>query len=135
MTRTIALAAGLSLSLASVATAQSVVFDSITSAANLSIPSNVGSPTGSGNRYLGQVMNLSNGQGATPTIVGFDTTLLNATGASITLTSLRLRYWVWGTASLSLSGSTPAFSDLLQSGTVNFTLGPSGFTLANSSFT
>ena len=121
---------------ASIASAQVVAFDAISGVTSLSVPAGGGSAASTGSRQLGQAINLNTSVvGSAPQIVGFDYSLLNNTGASITLQGLALNYWVWGNWTPGNgTAAAPAFGTLLGSGTVPFTLGPSGFTLPANQF-
>jgi len=60
------------------------------------IPNNAGTPTGSGNRQMGEPVNLSDPNNLT--LTGVDLTWVNSTGAAVTLDTthrLKLNYWVW----------------------------------------
>lgn len=132
MKRALLAACGLALAVSAPAVAQVVSFDTISNLGSINVPAGGGSLASTGNRQIGQALTLAAAAGSS--ITGFDTALLNNTGAAITLTSLELRYWIWGTASLAVTGTTPAFSNLLQNGTVTFTLAPTGLTAASNTF-
>lgn len=117
------------LAVASVSVADVVSYDQMTGlpSTNWFIPASGGAPTGSGNRQMGAVVNFG---GSNTTITGFDTGIVNSTGAAITIsanTIIRLNYSVWNTWTPGTgAGTAPAFSGLAGSGTVNFTFTGAG---------
>lgn len=117
------------LATASVSIADVVSYDQMTAVAstNWFIPSSSGAPVGSGNRQMGSVVNFGTSD---TTITGFDTGIVNATGAAIAIsptTIIRLNYSVWNTWTPGTGvGTAPAFSNLAGSGTTNFTFTAAG---------
>lgn len=89
-----------------------------------------------GNWFMGQSINLDGTNATANSLIGLDLTVLNATGAVISSSAtLRVNYWVWGASTNQTSGTTPAFSNLLQNGSANVALtGLGGTGFANNSF-
>lgn len=123
------------LAVASVSAADVVSYDQMGNvpSTNWFIPSSGGTPTGSGNRQMGAVVNFGTSD---TTITGFDAGIVNSTGAAIAIsptTVIRLNYWIWNTWTPgTATGTAPAFSSLAGSGSVNFTFTGSG-SFANNS--
>ncbi|MBS0197420.1 MAG: hypothetical protein JSR77_11745 [Planctomycetes bacterium] len=133
MTRTFVLFAGLAIS--SAALADLVSFDGMTAqpSTSWSVPSGGGSTTSTGNRFLGVPITLA---GSNTTITGFDTTMLNNTGASLALQAgwqVALNYWIYNTWTPSAT-TAPAFANLAGNGSVAFNIGSAGLTLGSNSF-
>lgn len=108
-----------SLGTAALAGADVVAFDQMSGqpGAAWSIPSGGGSAASTGNRFLGVPVNLGPNNNV---ITGFDTTLLNNTGAAINFQAgwqVALNYWIYNQWSPS-STTAPAFSNLAGSGSV-----------------
>ncbi|MBU3683892.1 MAG: hypothetical protein FGM39_07775 [Phycisphaerales bacterium] len=114
-----------SVALASSAVADVVAFDQMSGqpSTTWSIPSGGGSAASTGSRFLGMAVNLGPNNNV---ITGFDTTLLNNSGAAINFQAgwqVALNYWIYNQWTPS-STTSPAFGDLAGSGSViaaNFT--------------
>ena len=114
-----------SVALASSAVADVVAYDQMSGqpGAGWSIPVGGGSPTSTGSRFLGMAVNLGPSNNV---ITGFDTTLLNNTGATINFQAgwqVALNYWIYNEWTPS-STTAPAFANLAGSGSAvaaNFT--------------
>ncbi|MCX5689917.1 MAG: hypothetical protein NTV94_09085, partial [Planctomycetota bacterium] len=135
MVRFVVACAGMALS--SVALADVVGYDNMTSqpSASWQIPSGGGTPASTGNRFLGTPLNLGAGSSNT-TITGFDTTMINNTGASITFQTvwqIALNYWVYNSWTPSATTS-PAFASLAGAGSSALTFNAPSTLGANSFF-
>jgi hypothetical protein len=118
----------------SMASADIVGYDSMTGQPGTawSIPSGGGSTTSTGNRFLGVPITLGAG---TTTITGFDTTLLNNTGAGLTFQpgwQVSLNYWIYNSWTPSATTS-PAFGNLAGSGSSALTFN-AATTVSNNNF-
>ena len=116
------------------ASADVVAYDHMTGQANTtwSIPSGGGSAASTGNRFMGTALTL--GAGST-TITGFDTTLINNSGAAINFQAgwqVSFNYWIWNTWNPAAT-TGPAFSNLAGNGSVAFGFN-AATTLASNSF-
>jgi hypothetical protein len=122
----------LALSLTAGAKADIVAYDQMTGQPSLAwaLPAGGGSAASTGNRFVGSAINLA---GDATTITGFDTTLLNNTGAALNFTTgqqIRLNYWIWN--NWAPSTGTAAFANLAGNGSVAFNTG--NLTLASNTF-
>lgn len=98
-----------------------------------SVPAGGGSAASTGNRFLGVPVTLG---GTNTTISGFDTTLLNNTGVSITFQTgwrVALNYWVWNTWTPATT-AVPVFSNLAGTGSVPIVFNAPTTLAANSFF-
>lgn len=132
MVRQFVIVAGLAIS--SLAAADIVAFDQMTAQPSTawSVPSGGGSATSTGNRFMGVPINLGAG---TTTITGFDTTMINGSGAAITFQpgwQVSLNYWIYNSWTPSTT-TAPAFGNLAGSGAVAFNFN-AATTLNNNSF-
>lgn len=116
-----------------------VVYDHMTGNNNLTgalswaVPSGGGSLASTGSRFLGGAVVLA---GGATTITGFDTTMLNNTGAALTLPAggrLRFNYWVYNTWQ-NTAGTNPAFANLAGNGSVDINIGAAPINVASNSF-
>jgi MYXO-CTERM domain-containing protein len=124
-----------SLGAAALAGADVVAFDQMSGqpSAAYVIPSGGGSAASTGNRFMGVPVNLGPSNNV---ITGFDTTLVNNTGAAIDFQAgwqVALNYWIYNQWN---PGSTPnlAFSDLAGSGSVIAMEFTETLSMANDSF-
>ncbi len=126
------------LALTSGALADNVSFDQMSGQPGVaggsawSVPSGGGSTASTGNRFLGVPITLAPGS---TTITGFDTTMINNTGAALSIApgwQVALNYWIWDSWTPSATTS-PAFGSLAGSGSVPFTFN-AGANVASNSF-
>lgn len=114
-----------SVALSSSAVADVVAFDQMSGqpGAVWNIATGGGSAASTGNRFMGMAVNLGSNNGV---ITGFDTTLVNNSGAAINFQAgwqVALNYWIYNQWTPS-STTSPAFGSLAGSGSViaaNFT--------------
>ncbi|MBA4028859.1 MAG: hypothetical protein C0475_06955 [Planctomyces sp.] len=97
-----------------------------------------GAPANTGNLFTGAAATLANPfNGAPLTITGFDVTLLNITGSTLSLANgsrLRLNYWIWGGVNAAAGATDQVFSSLLLNSNYDINVGAGGFNLANNTF-
>lgn len=134
MTKSLVLVAGLAL--ASTAVADTVSYDQFNNnaaPATWNVPSGGGNTASTGNRFLGVPITLGTSD---TTITGFDTTLLNNTGATFTFNAgwqVALNYWIYNSWDAAAT-TGPAFSGLAGSGSVPFNFNAASSLLSNSFF-
>lgn len=135
MVRFVVACAGMALS--SAALADVVGYDGMSGqpGAAWQVPSGGGTTASTGNRFLGVPINLGAGASNT-TITGFDTTMLNNTGAALTFQTgwqISLNYWVYNSWTPSATTS-PAFGNLAGAGSSALTFNATTTVNANSFF-
>lgn len=124
-----------SVALAPSAIADVVAFDQMSGqpGASWQIATGGGSAAATGNRFMGMAVNLGQNNGV---ITGFDTTLVNNSGAAINFQAgwqVALNYWIYNQWT---PGSTtaPAFGDLAGSGSVVAASFTAPLSFANNNF-
>ena len=124
-----------SVALASSTVADVVAYDQMSGQPGVgwTIAGGGGSATSTGNRFMGMAVNLGPNNNA---ITGFDTTLVNNTGATINFQAgwqVALNYWIYNQWTPS-STTAPAFADLAGSGSVVATTFSAPLAFANNTF-
>lgn len=124
-----------SLGVAAAAGADVVAYDQMTGnpGAVWSIASGGGSAASTGNRFMGMAVNLGPNNNV---ITGFDTTMVNNSGAAINFEAgwqVALNFWVYNQWTPS-STTSPAFANLAGSGSVIATTFSQAQSVANNTF-